>query len=80
MSRAIVACHPEDREALLEAALGYLRAGPPVPPFTGVMAEASQWADWASPAERKAYALACFTRLSPADRGAFLGYVQGEAA
>lgn len=79
LSRAIVACHPEDREALLEAALAHLRAGPPVPPFTGVMAEASHWADWASPAELKAYALACFNRLPPADRSAFLGYVQKEA-
>lgn len=80
LSAAIVACHPDDREGLLEAALDHLRAGQPVPPFTGVMAEAALWADWASPAELKAYCLATYTRMRPADQRAFLGFVKGRAA
>lgn len=80
LSRAIVACHPEDREPMLEAALGYLRAGQPVPPFTGVMAEADNWADWASPAELKAYCLATYTRMQRHDQRAFLAFVQKEPA
>lgn len=77
---AVAACDPRDRLFLLELLIEALRAGQPVPAFDSVMAEASHWADWASTAELKAYALACYTRLSAWDQNAFLGYVQGRAA
>ena len=71
---------PADRLPLIEIVLDDLRAGQPVPSFMGIMAEASHWADWASRAELKAYALACFRRMAPADQRAFLDHVQGRAA
>jgi len=40
------------------------------------MQEANEWAVFASKAERKAYALASFNRLSSPDRAAFPGYVK----
>lgn len=80
LSPAIIACDPNEREDLLEAALAHLRAGQPLPPFMGVLASATFWADCASRAELKACTLACFTRLSPSDRNAFLNHVQKEVA
>ena len=55
-------------------------AGPPIPAFDGVMQEACFWAAQASPAERAAYALACFNMMAPARQAAFLGHVQRRAA
>ena len=54
-------------------------AGAPLPPFISPMDEASFWADIASESELKAYALACFNRLSKRDQRAFLSHVR-EAA
>ena len=75
---AIANCHPQDACEIMEAALVDLGAGAPVPPLLGVMSEAISWAEWASVAELKAYALACFTRMSPRNQAAFLGYVAGQ--
>lgn len=72
---AIRECEPEDAAPILEAALLGMAAGWPVPPLLSVMDEASFWADFATGAERKAYALACYTRMPAADRAAFLAYV-----
>ena len=55
-------------------------AGQPIAPLFNPMDEAAFWADMASAGELKAYALACFTRLSPGNQAAFLDYVQGRAA
>lgn len=74
---AIAACHPEDACQIMEAALLDLGAGQPVPPLFSVMDAATDWADWASPAELKAYALASYHRMTPATREAFLRYVRG---
>lgn len=74
---AIAECEPEDAGPILEAALLSLGAGQPIPPLLSLMEEASTWADFATGAERKAYALACFTRMPPADRAGFLAYVTG---
>lgn len=71
---------PEDRLAFLEIAHEAIRAGCPSVPFGSVMDEARDWADWASPSERKAYALACFNRMPSRDQSAFLEYVQGRRA
>lgn len=54
-----------------------MAAGWPVPPLLSIMDEACGWADYAARAERKAYALACYTRMPQTDRAAFLAYVTG---
>lgn len=72
---AIGNCDPLDACEIMEAALIDLSAGQPRPPLMSVMDEATDWADFATTAELKAYALACFNRMKPADRSAFLAYV-----
>lgn len=72
--------HPEDRLPLIEMLLNHFSAGTPIPAFGSVMAEASDWASWASTPELKAYTLASYNRMNPADQQAFLGFVQGRAA
>lgn len=57
-----------------------MRAGVPLPPFISIMEEARDWAAWAIPAERKAYALACYETLTQAEQAAFLAHINGEAA
>ncbi|MBN2629102.1 MAG: hypothetical protein JXR75_01020 [Rhodobacteraceae bacterium] len=76
---AIVKCDPHDAALIIEKALSDLTFGEPRPTLFHVMDDASWWADYATPAELKAYALACFNRLSGADQRAFLAYVQGAA-
>jgi len=67
---------PDDVAALVVEADSELRgAGPPIPAFAGVMAEAVFWASMASPAELKAYALACYSRLSPKSQAGFIAYL-----
>ena len=76
LMEAVLACDPDDRLDLLERFYEALRPGFPITAFGSVMDEAMFWADHASPAERKAYTLACFNRMSPADQSSFLNYVQ----
>lgn len=80
LMEAVLACDPRDRIPLMERFIEAMRPGQPVPAFDSVMAEAAFWADMASTAELKAYALACYSRMSASDQQAFLGYVQGRAA
>ena len=54
-------------------------AGPPIPPFACVTAEAGFWAAQATPRELDAYCLACFSRMAPPRQAAFLGHVQRRA-
>lgn len=77
---AVAGLPRKERLPLLEVAADHYRAGQPIPPLFAVMAEARDWASWASRAELKAYALACFERLNDADRAAFLLHVAGSAA
>ena len=58
----------------MAAALADLSIGMPIAPLFSVMDEASFWADMATTQEKKAYALACNTRLRPADQSAFVAY------
>ncbi|MFN7269635.1 MAG: hypothetical protein ACK5UA_11715 [Cereibacter sp.] len=74
---AIADCHPEDAVVLMEAALDDLRAGLPGGLPGAIMAEARFWAEVATRTERKAYALAAYSRLSAADQSAFLAHVGG---
>lgn len=79
---ALRALDPELREMAFEAAhWGEVSgAGAPPPPFLNVMDDARWWADLASRSERKAYCLAAFEAMPPADQSAFLRHVQREAA
>lgn len=56
------------------------RAGWPVVPLEDVVEEAAFWADYASPEELRAYAVACVMHLPSSERRAFLDTVQGRAA
>lgn len=67
-------------DAELVARVALRGSGMPGATFLGVMDEAASWADLATVQERKAYALACYTRMSKRDRAAFLAHVQGVAA
>lgn len=74
---AIAECDPEDAAPILEAALTSMCAGAPIPPLLGVIDEAFFWADFATPHEIDAYALACVNRMAPNRKTAFLAYVGG---
>lgn len=78
--RAVADLPPEGRMIALERAFEVMRAGEPIPALINIMAEARDWAAWASRSELKAYALASFERLTLADRTAFLSHVSGRAA
>lgn len=76
MADAAADCPPEIRARLLERLLDQFRPGWPIPAFMGrVMVEASFWADMASRAELKAYALACYCRMPQEDRRAFIEHL-----
>lgn len=77
---AIGNCHRDDAVQIMEAAIADLGAGPPFPPLFSVMQTANEWAAWASDTERKAYAVASYRGLGPADRAAFLAYVGRSAS
>jgi hypothetical protein len=65
---------PDDiAEDVAAARLG--AAGEPLPPFLGEMTAARHWADWATDTERKAYALAAFEAMEPADQAAFFRHI-----
>ena len=64
------AAEPDDLDALAMAILD--RAGPPIPRFDSMRAEADLWAAEASPAERRAYATAIWNQMCERERAAFL--------
>ncbi len=76
LGHAIAECHPEDACIIMEAALDDMTEGHPYAPICHTLDEAGYWADQATRNERKAFALANYTRLSKADQAAFLAYVQ----
>lgn len=80
LALAIADCHPDDAVPILSAALDDLRPGQPVTAFLSQMDEAGTWAAFATRQECKAYALAAFNAMRPADQAAFLAHVQGRAA
>jgi hypothetical protein len=79
---ALRALDPEPRERVFEAAhWGEVTgAGAPLPALANVMDDARWWAGNASRRERKAYCLACFEAMPPADQQGFLAHVQRRAA
>ena len=50
-------------------------AGEPLPAFVGGMIDARNWAGWATQDELKAYALAAFEAMPPADQAAFFRHI-----
>lgn len=77
---AIRDCHPSDAAILMSAALEDLSAGMPIAAFDSVMAEARLWAEWATPVELKAYALASYEAMAARDQSGFLAHVSRRAA
>lgn len=80
--RAVLALEAGDRLEVLDSLRADLLAEnePPFAPDHQAMTWARGWAEIASRAERKAYALACFEALAPADQSAFLDYLRGRVA
>jgi hypothetical protein len=71
---AFLGSMPED--CAMQAAATVLGAtGDPLPPFLGGMEDARHWANRASDAERKAYALACYEAMTPRDQAAFYRHI-----
>jgi hypothetical protein len=77
-ARLASACIDALAPELAEAASG--GAGMPGAPLFTHLDEAGLWSDLATREELKAYCLASFERLSPADQSAFLAHVQRRAA
>ena len=73
------ALEPEPRAMVFAAAHHGAVAGVSWPPLAKTLADARRWAHHAGRRERKAFALASYEALSPADRQAFLSYLQGES-
>jgi hypothetical protein len=80
LREAIRECDPTDAAVILSDALDKMRLGAPIPALINAMDEAQSWAEWATPAEHKAYCLACYNAMPPKDRAGFLAYVTGRAA
>lgn len=80
LREAIRECDPTDAALILSDELERLRLGAPIPPLLNAMDEARDWAEWATPFERKAYCLACFNAMPPKDQAGFLAYVTRRGA
>lgn len=80
--RAVLAIDQADRLAVLDSIRDqYLHDNAPAFVVDNdAMGWARCWAEIASRAERKAYALACFEALDRRDQEAFLAYVNGRVA
>ncbi len=65
----------EEQHIFAEKIYGLMQAGEPVPPFDlDVMAEARDWASWASNVELRAYAAACWEHLPAGQRNRFIAW------
>ena len=70
---ALTSLDPDDATLAAESVIG--AAGSPLPPFLAPMDDARFWASLATRRELKAYALASFEAMQPADQAAFLDHV-----
>jgi hypothetical protein len=75
--KSIENCDQADAALIMSDALDRLRLGAPLPPLLNAMDEARHWASWATPAEHKAYCLACYEAMSASDQAAFWAFVTG---
>lgn len=79
-ARILVACRAfneleaEEQRIFAERLHDLMQAGEPIPPFDDVMAEARDWASWASGAELRAYAVACWEQFADHQRQRFLAW------
>lgn len=73
--KALFDCDPADRLDFIEAAHSVFCAGWPGASFGRLMKYAASWADMATRAEHKAYALVCYQRMTPWDRRQFKAYI-----
>ncbi|MDP5307573.1 hypothetical protein [Paracoccus spongiarum] len=80
MLEAVLACEPRDRIPLMERFIEVMRPGEPEIGFGSIMAEARDWAEWATRAERKAYCLAAYEAMNGRDQAAFLSHLDRRAA
>jgi hypothetical protein len=80
LQAAIDACDPAIAAIIMNQELDALRIGEPCLALFSAMDQATTWAEWATPAEHKAYCLACFNAMPPKSRASFLHYVQGRTA
>lgn len=70
---------PEDAAPILYAAVDdFHRQGFPFSASSNLMGYAVDWADLATEAERKAYAIAAARRMDPGTREAFVAYLRGD--
>jgi hypothetical protein len=77
---AIADCEAEDAAPILWAALDdFHRQGMPESPLYNLMQHATEWAEWASERELKAYAVAAARRMDPSTRESFRLYLAGGA-
>ncbi len=75
---AIEATDPEEAAPILWEALdSFHRKGLPVSPSENLMGYATEWANYASERELKAYAIAAARRMNPATRESFRLYLGG---
>ncbi|MFC3057857.1 hypothetical protein [Paenirhodobacter populi] len=72
---AVVLATLDHGEATSIAAAVIGAAGDPLPAFLGGMHDARNWSQWASAEELKAYALAAFEAMAPADQARFFHYI-----
>lgn len=80
LADAAADCNPRHRVRLLERLAEQWRPGPFVGSVGGpIMEETRIWASMASRSEVKACALACWNRMTEADRKAFLEHVSRAA-
>jgi len=80
LCEAIADCDQTDACTIMEAALADLYLPWPDRLSSFAMTDARAWADFATPRELKAYALACFEKMRPKVQAAFLAHVGGAAA
>jgi hypothetical protein len=79
---AIVKCDRLEACQIMEQVLDELAMDMPISPLfgTSIMRQAVFWSDMATQNEAKAYALACYNRLTPANQAALLHYINRKVA
>jgi hypothetical protein len=80
LQAAIEACDPAIAAIIMDRELNALRIGEPGAALLTAMDDARSWAEWATPAEHKAYCLTCYNAMPEKDQAGFLFYVKGRAA
>jgi hypothetical protein len=72
-------CHPVDAALILSEELQRLSGGAPLPPLLKALEEAQRWAEFATPVEHKAYAMACYEAMPGKTQAGFRAYLASRA-